>query len=99
MNLEKKLTRFIESASTENELCFIVKALPLSNIKRVIHEEIKKLSVDEQLKICYKTLSITDLLHDDMIQYVISFNEFDETILLNKKFNILTERIKKKKIR
>ena len=96
MNSQKKITKFIESASIKNELCFIVKALPLSNIKCAILEEIKKLNVEQQLQICYKILSIIDLLHDDMLQYIISFNEFEETRLINKKFNVLTEKNEKK---
>ena len=34
---------------------------------------------------------MTDLLHDDMIQHIVSFNEFDKTRLINRKFSCLTD--------
>ena len=43
-----------------------------------------------------ESVPMINLLYDDIIQYIISFNEFEETRLINKKFNSLTEKNEKK---
>ena len=92
INVKNKLIEFIQSAPSENELCHILKALPLSVIKDLVIKEVKNICTAKQLQLYYKVLPMTDLLHDDMIQHIISFNEFEETRLINRKFKCLTEK-------
>lgn len=60
-------------------------------MKDINIEKIKNFNIKEQIQIYDKTLPINNSLHNDIIQYIISFNEFEETRLINKKFKSLTE--------
>ena len=91
MDVENKLIEFIQSASIENKLRIILKAVPLSVIKALAIALVKNISTEKQLQLYYKALPMTHLLHDDVIQHIISFNEFEETRLINRKFKCLTK--------
>lgn len=92
MLCKSHLKNFIESTTDLNEIIPVLLLLRLEDIKNFVIQMLKNFDATEQNKMYFEKLPITYILSDDLIQYILSFNRFDETRFINKKFKLLTDK-------
>ena len=95
MSAESLLQQFIHSATNVEQILPILKSLSLSDIKNFAIQNLKKINTKKQKKIYFKALPITQIVPDDLIQHILTFNKFGDTRFVNKTFKLFTDKNEK----
>ena len=90
MSYQEEIIQFINQKNDILSLLPILKCIPIIEQKPKIIEFIKHSSLTVQRNIYYNFMPISLILPRDIIQYIISFNNVNDSILINKLFHSLT---------
>ena len=87
--LEQKINKHVASTHDFNELSSILRCIPFETMQKFATTEFQKLDLPSKQNIFWNLLPMNDLLPDDTIQHILSFDGRDISKLVNKKFNRL----------
>eukprot|EP01083_Nonionella_stella_P250158 864271_1 len=83
---KRLLCQHVRNAQSINEILPLLRLIPLEAIQHSISEIIRGLDTNSANALSSKCLSITNVLHDDMIQHILSFSDSLCMKYINKAF-------------
>eukprot|EP01083_Nonionella_stella_P107558 311659_1 len=86
-NVKDLLCEHICNAQTINGILPLLRLIPFQAIQESVLEVIRDLDTNTANDIGYKCLSMTDILPDDLIQYIVSFTDSLQMKYVSKPFN------------
>eukprot|EP01083_Nonionella_stella_P281210 956861_1 len=88
MNVKHYLCEYVSNAQSTNDIIPLLKLIPLGVIQNAMVEAIHDLDSNTANDMQYKLLPITQILPDDVIQYIVSFTDSLHIKCINKAFNM-----------
>eukprot|EP01083_Nonionella_stella_P114192 337347_1 len=82
---------FIGTAANIDDLRSILCKIPINELKCMVQEHVEKLNTSQIATLFYESLSITNILDIDVLQYITSFNSIEEIALINPLFHQLSK--------
>ena len=71
---KSRLRRFVDGARSVDQLEYILRQIPLQNIKGFIMAQINRIQLDTSIPISFISKSINDILPNEMIRSILSFD-------------------------